>query len=83
MREAVTRSVVGWRRLVVHLAIRTTLRTKALRCAVRFRSVFRTGDQIALNFDRLLRFDQVFVQFLHCGTSPIKLLVQVTDLLKQ
>lgn len=83
VREAITRSVVGRRRLVVYLAVRTTLRTKALRGAVRFRSVFGTGDDIALDFDGLLRFDQILIQLLHRGTPPIELFVQLTNVLKQ
>lgn len=85
MIEAIARSVVRWRWLVVNLAVRTSLRTKALRGAMRFGSVFGicTRDDIALDFDGLLRFDQVFVQLLHRCTSPIELIIQLTDVLKQ
>lgn len=61
VREAISRSVVSRRWLAVHLAVRTAWLTEALRSAVRFRfrSFLPTGDLIALDFDGLLRFDQI------------------------
>ena len=76
VREAIARSVVGRWWLTVHLAICTASRSKTLRSAVmRFRSVLRTRNLIALHLDRLLRFDQVIVQFLECHTLRVNLVV--------
>lgn len=83
MREATTRSVVGWRWLIVHLTVRTSSRTKALRSAVGFGSFLRTRDLIALDLDGLLRFNQIVTQLLECIILPVDLFIQVTDFLKQ
>lgn len=61
VREATSGCVVGRRRLTIHLTIRTTRLTEALRCAMGFRSLFWSRDQIALDLDGLLCFDQVLV----------------------
>ena len=84
MREAVIGSVVGWRRLIVHLVERPGRMTKALRSAVGFRSVLcTTGDLIALNLDGFLRFSQILTQLLERIVLRIHLLIQLTDVLKQ
>lgn len=64
VREATAGSIVGRRRLIVHLAVRTGRRAKALRSAVRFRSVLRTRDQITLDLDGLLRLNEVVIRLL-------------------
>ncbi len=83
VREAVTRSIVGWRWLIVHLAKCPGRRSKALRSAVGFRSVLCTGDLIALNLDGLLRFSQILIQLLERIILCIHLLIQLPDVLKQ
>ena len=80
--EAVTRSVVGWRWLIVYLVECTGWRTIALRSAVRFRSILHTGYLITLDLDGLLRFDQVLVQLLKCGVLHVNLVIQLGNVLK-
>lgn len=76
VREAIAWSVVGRWWLTVHLAKRTARRSKTLRGAImRFRSVLRSRNLITLDLDRLLRFDQVIVQFLKCHTLRVNLVV--------
>ena len=84
VREATAWSVVGRWWLTIHLAKRTARRSKTLRSAImRFRSVLRSRNLITLDLNRLLRFDQVVVQFLKCQTLRVNLVVQVTNVLKQ
>ena len=86
--EATARSLVGWRRLAVHLTVHAGRRTKALRSAVHLRSILckssliGTRDLVALDFNGLLRFDQVLIQLLECKILRLNLIVQVTDVLK-
>lgn len=84
MREAITGSIVGGRRLAIHLVVRSSRLTEALRGGdVGFGSVLRTGNHIALNLDGLLRFAQILTQLLESRALCVDLLVQVINILKQ
>ena len=76
-------SIINWRWLVVHLAEGTGRMIEALRGGVSFRSILGTSDLVTLDFDGLLRFDQVIIQLLQCSSLSIDFFMQVTDVLKE